>query len=46
MQQEVPDYLKYEVTVNAGFQSRIVNIENPTEPEPFDTNENHWWEDK
>jgi len=34
------------VTVNAGFQSRIAGLENPTEPEPFDTNENNWWEEK
>jgi hypothetical protein len=34
------------ITVNAGFQSRIVGTENPTEPIPFDTNENRWWENK
>ena len=35
------------VTVNAGYESRLVGTDsNPTEPVPFDTNENHWWEDK
>ena len=33
-----------DITVNAGYESRIVGTENPTEPVPFDTNENRWWE--
>ncbi len=32
------------ITVNAGFQSKIVGLEKPTEPESFDTNDNRWWE--
>ena len=34
------------VTVNAGFQSKIVGIVNATEPESFNVNENRWWENK
>jgi len=33
-----------DITVNADYESRIVGTENPTEPVPFDTNENQWWE--
>jgi hypothetical protein len=32
------------VTVNAGFQSKIVGTVNATEPESFNVNENRWWE--
>ena len=32
------------VTVNAGNESRIVGTVNPTDPAPFDTKENRWWE--
>jgi hypothetical protein len=46
IQKEATESLKYEVTVNAGFLSRIVGTENPTQPESFDVNENHWWENK
>lgn len=35
-----------EIIVNAGFESKIVGLEAPTEPVPFDTNENRWWENK
>lgn len=34
------------VTVEAGYESRIVGRDNPTDPIPFDTNENRWWEEK
>lgn len=35
------------VIVNAGYESKIVGPGiNPTEPVSFDTNENHWWENK
>ena len=34
------------ITVNAGYESRIVGTENPTDPVPFDTNGNRWWEEK
>jgi FecR-like protein len=34
------------ITVNAGYESRIVGTENPTEPASFDTKGNRWWEDK
>ena len=32
------------VTVDAGYESRIVGTVNPTDPASFDTKENHWWE--
>ncbi len=32
------------ITVNAGYESKIVGLEKPTEPESFDTNDNRWWE--
>jgi hypothetical protein len=32
------------VTVNAGFQSKIVGTVNATEPESFNVNDNRWWE--
>jgi hypothetical protein len=34
------------LTVNAGYMSKIVGSEKPTEPVAFDTNENRWWENK
>jgi len=45
MQQEAIDFLKYEVTVNAGFQSKIVGTENPTEPVPIESTGNEWFDD-
>jgi hypothetical protein len=33
-----------EITVNSGYESRIVGTENPTEQVTFDTNDNRWWE--
>ena len=34
------------VTINEGFESRMVGSKKPTEPVPFDINENRWWEEK
>ncbi len=36
---------KSAITVNAGFQSKIVGTKNPTAPESFDVNENRWFDD-
>ena len=33
------------ISVGAGYQSKITNSGNPTDAEPFNTNENRWWED-
>jgi septation ring formation regulator EzrA len=35
----------YFVTVNAGYKSSITDANKPTDPEPFDTNADRWWED-
>jgi hypothetical protein len=35
----------YFVTVNAGYMSSITDANKPTDPEPFDTNADRWWED-
>ena len=34
-----------EITVNAGFESRIIGTDKPTDPVPIDANEKPWWED-
>ncbi len=44
LEKELTETLPKSATVNAGFQSKIVGTENPTEPESFDVNENRWWE--
>ncbi len=33
------------ITVNAGFQSRVVGMDNPTEPVPIESTGNEWFDD-
>ncbi len=46
MQELMKDDAKQQktVTINAGYQSSITDTEDPSDPVPFDVNENHWWE--
>jgi len=45
-QKELAEFLPgNEITVNAGFESRITGTDKPTDPVPIDANEKPWWED-
>lgn len=45
LQTELPESLsENEITVNAGFQSRITGTGKPSDPVPIDANEKPWWE--
>ena len=45
-QKEMTEFLSgNEITVNAGFESRITGTDKPTDPVPIDANEKPWWED-
>ncbi len=43
---DVESSAKYSVTVDAGFKSSITDTGVPTDPEAFDINADHWWENK
>jgi hypothetical protein len=46
LQTELPESLsENEITVNAGFQSRITGTGKPSDPVPLDLNEKPWWEE-
>jgi hypothetical protein len=46
LQQELAESQKSnEITVNAGFESRITGTDKPTDPVPIDANENDWFND-
>ncbi len=45
LQTELPESLsENEITVNAGFQSRITGTGKPSDPVPIDADEKPWWE--
>jgi hypothetical protein len=45
LQQELTESLpKSAITVGEGFQSKITNGGNPTDPESIDPSEIHWWD--
>lgn len=46
LQQVLSESIPEGVTINAGYESRMRGTDKPTEPVPFDVNENRWWEDK
>jgi hypothetical protein len=46
LQQVLSESIPKGVTINAGYESRMRGTDKPTEPVPFDVNENRWWENK
>jgi hypothetical protein len=46
LQTELPESLsENEITVSAGFESRITGTDKPSDPVPMNTNEKPWWEE-
>jgi hypothetical protein len=46
LQTELPESLsENEITVSAGFESRITGTDKPSDPIPMNTNEKPWWEE-